>query len=312
MNNVNLLKLHNDFIREKRLSRKSEETLKSYKINFNVFYNFLTYKKLEEINKSTLLSFFEYLDTRKRIIGRNEEVSGVCSNTLRTYRNRLSPFFDWLKYNNYIDRNPFYNMEPLKIEENDKEKILHKDKIEKIFTAINFNIKWRNNFLKKRNLTIFSILFYCGVRKGELLGLKLEDIDLDNKVINIRASTSKVRSSRKIPMSDSLYLIIKDYLSERRNINSPYLFVSERGVWLRQNGLRKLLEKIEKVVKFEFNVRQFRHSFAVNTLNKIKDVHTVQNLLGHIRISTTAIYLSYIPEEKKIEAVNALNFEDLV
>lgn len=312
MNNVNLLQLHNDFVREKRLAKKSEFTLKSYMTNFNVFYNFLEFKKLEEINKSMLLSFFEYLDTRKRVIGKNEEVCGVSANTIRTYRNRLSPFFDWLKQNNFIKQNPFDDIELPRVEENDKKKMLHRDEIERIFTALNFNMKWRNNFLKKRNLSIISTLFYTGIRKGELLGLKLENIDLENKKITISASSSKTRKSRDIPMNDRLFLILEDYLNIRKNYNSPYLFISEQGRQFKGNGLRKLIEKIEKVTKFKFSARQFRHSFAVNILNKIDNIHTVQNLMGHQRISTTAIYLSYIPEEKKIEAVNALNFNDIL
>lgn len=312
MNNINLLQLHNDFIREKRLAKKSEQTLKSYIINFKVFYNFLFFKKIEEINKPKLLEFFEYLNTRTRIIGKNEEIKGVCANTIITYRNRLSPFFDWLKQNGYIKENPFTNIELPKKEENDKEKIIHKEQMEKIFNAISFNIKWRNNLIKKRNLAIFSTLFYTGIRKGELLNLRVADIDLTNKIITINASTSKSRKNRKIPINDNLYLVLEDYLAQRKGFNNPYLFISEKDEQFKQNGLKRLVEKIENIVKFKFYLHQFRHSFAVNALNLINDVYVVQNLLGHSRITTTAIYLTHIPEEKKKIAVNALNFQDLV
>ncbi len=308
----NLLVFHNDFIREKRLAKKSEATITSYKESFKLFYNFLKYKKLEEINKSKVVEFLEYLNTRKRIIGRGYEVTGVSANTIITYKNRLSPFFVWLKQNRYIKINPFDNIELPRIEKDRREKILHKEQVQRIFNAISYNIKWRDNFLKKRNETIFSVLFYTGLRKGELLGLKVSDIDLNNKIININASTSKSRRTRRISMNDNLYLILEDYLNSRKKYNNPYLFISSKDKVLTKNGLKHLVNKIENVIKFKFYLHQFRHTFAVNTLNNIGDVYTVQSLLGHQKITTTAIYLSYIPEEKKRIAVNSLNLDDLV
>lgn len=308
----NLLQLHNEFIREKQLAKKSEATISSYRVNFQLFYNFLTYKKLEEISKSKVLEFFEYLNNRKRVIGKGEEVSGVCANTIITYKNRLSPFFIWLKQNNYIKENPFDTIELPRIEENDREKILHKEQIERIFNAISYNIKWSDNFIKKRNEAIFAVLFYTGIRKGELLGLNICDIDLDNKIINICASTSKSRRIRKIPINNSLYLILEDYLKHRIIYNNPYLFISKKDKKLTVDGLKHLINRIEKVVKFKFHLHQFRHSFAVNILNQSGDIYTVQKLLGHQKITTTAVYLTYIPEEKKKNAVNSLGFYNLV
>src|SRR5207245_4034567 len=119
----------------------------------------------------TMAEFFKWLQTRDRIVGRGTK-QGVKKSTVATYWRRLSKFFDWLKTRRYIEANPLKSdlLEFPTVRYDDK-KYLHRADIEKILVAIQFNIAWKSNLVRARNLAIISMAFNCGLRRGELLGV---------------------------------------------------------------------------------------------------------------------------------------------
>lgn len=172
-----LLQLFADFIKEKEFSTKlSLETLRGYRSSFDLLLKIMPATTLETISPKTMTEFFTRLEKRERIVGKNIKKKGVKKSTIATYRSKLNKFFVWLKNNKLLKENPFTKMQYPSVSYEDK-KFLKKEDVEAILMAIDLKINWRNSFVQKRNSALICTLLCCGLRKSELLGLKVYDID---------------------------------------------------------------------------------------------------------------------------------------
>ena len=155
------------------------ETLHGYRQNFATLMKLMPEISLESLTPDNMLRFFKILQERNRIIGKGIILNGVTRSTIATYWSKHNSFFEWLKIKGNISQNPLSVMKrPTPRYEN--KKFLKKEEIEKILTAILTHSD--STFLLKRNLVIFYILIFCGLRKGELLQLQIRDIDFEHKM----------------------------------------------------------------------------------------------------------------------------------
>lgn len=311
----NIRELHEDFMSESRyLARLSPATLHNYQATFDLFIKLIPEVSLAMLTGTTLAQFFKELETRKRIVGRGRLKQGVKESTIATYRAKLAPFFNWLKRKGYITESPFSNLpQPRVVYE--EPQYLRKEQIERIITAIDFKIPWPNLFLQKRNMAIITTLLFGGLRKSELLNLKVYDIDLERSEMKINASTSKSKQHKTLPLNSLVRRKLEDYLAERKKKGhvSPYLFTSDQhDERLSDEGLRHLIKRISEQSGVKFHLHQLRHTFAVNLINQGTDVTVVQKLMGHKSISATLIYLRCIPSATMRQGVEALQWESLV
>jgi len=248
-----------------------------------------------------MAEFFKWLQTRERIVGRGTK-QGVKKSTVATYWQRLSKCFDWLKSRRYIDANPLKSdlLEFPTVRYDDK-KYLHRSDIEKIFAAIQFTIHWRNELLRARNFAFISVAVNCGLRLGELLGLKLLDVDLMRCELTVRGETSKSRAQRIVPLNTRAKRDLEAYLSRRReqHFTTDYLWVADRSDSnLTADGVRHAIKVISRESGVRFHMHQFRHTFAVNFLhNSGHNSFKLQSLLGHRSIVSSAIYTRCLPTE---------------
>jgi len=240
-----------------------------------------------------MVEFFQQLQERSRVVGKAKYVTGVKKSTIITYWNKYNRFFSWLVQNGYIERNPLYGLKrPRQVF--DSKKFLDKEEIEKILTAILLTSK--SSFLLKRNLVIFYLFLFCGLRREEMILLHVRDIDLNKKMLTVRAITSKVERTRFIPLQSQLIVHLKDYLQERKNYKSPYLIVSRnRDSGLSYNGLKHLVITLQAASGVNFHVHQLRHTFAVNFLNYSNNIAKLQQLLGHTNPAMTLQYTRCLP-----------------
>lgn len=306
--------LFSQFKQEKSYNDKlSEETIRGYEASFQLFRSLMPTVTVDTITKSSVLSFFEKLDKRERVVGKGTIKTGVTRSTIATYRSKLNSFFRWLKENKYLEELPFKGMKYPKVEYADKA-FLDGSNVCRIFSAVQHKIDWANNFVKKRNLAIFYILLCCGLRKSELLGLKMTDIDFDRKQIRIDGETSKSKRDRIMPLNSSAYLALKDYIEEREK-KSPltlYVFISDGGQErLTESGFKHLLEKVSKLSGVKFHAHQFRHTFAVNLINKDVDIAKLKMLLGHKDIRMTAAYVRCLPSDMLRADVELIGLDSL-
>src|SRR5713226_4275603 len=194
--------LHNEFLDYAEFTRGvSPKTLKAYRASFDLLMARFPSLTLSMLVPDIMMEYFKWLQTRSRMIGRQTR-HGVKKSTVATYWRRLSKFFDWLKARRYIKANPLKSdlLEFPSVRYDDKKYLDRKD-IEKILVSVQINMTWKSDLLRARNLGIISIGFNCGLRRGELLGLKLPDVDLERNEITVRSETSKSRAQRIIPLN---------------------------------------------------------------------------------------------------------------
>ena len=306
--------LFQQFLREQCVYGRTKSTIRGYENSFQCFRKLMPDLTIKDITEDRVVDFYEKLKVRTRIIGKGNLVQGVKNSTLATYRNKLGSFFNWLIKKQLINTNPFKQSKAPRIIEEGR-KYLTQSEIKKILWAIGYSIQWKNSYVKHRNLTLILIALFCGLRKGELLGLKTDDIDLENRIIRIRGNTSKSKKDRNLSINPFLHNQLAIYFNERekRNFITKYLFVSDNlDSRLTDYGLRHVLKRIIKKVNFTFHMHQFRHTFAANVYYKGNDIYVIKSLLGHSDIRMTSQYLRRFPSEKAKESIEQLEIDCMI
>ncbi len=236
---------------------------------------------------------------------------GIKKSTAATYWSKLNTFFGWLAQHGYIEGNPFAKM-TYPTPSYEEKKFLSRREIEKIITAIHCHHD-NNDLLLKRNLVLFYLFIFCGLRRNEVLHLQIRDIDFERKVITIRGDTSKSGITRQVPLHSTLVMYLKDYLQIRKRFTTPLLLVSRnRDDGLTIEGLKRLTEKIKQVSGIQFHPHQFRHTFAVNFLKSSNNIAKLKQLLGHKDINMTLVYLRCLPVDEMRGDIEHLNIDDFI
>lgn len=288
-------------------------TIQGYKEAFKHFSNLMpSIKKPADITSANMNFFFKKLNDRERVVGKGERRTGVKLSTTMTYWSKLNSFLKWLEVQKYIDKNPLPKMRPAEPDYSDK-KDLSKSKIEKIITAIDLHSK--NSLLLKRDKVLVYILLYCGLRRGELISLRVMDIDLSKGTILVRGETSKSKKNKTLPLHPALEMHIKDYLKERnrRGYKNEYLFVSNNSDrQLSYDGLKHWVKRVNKLSGVKFHLHQFRHTFACSLARQNVEVIKLQKLMGHTDLRMTQRYLRSMNVEDLRDEVNRLSIDNLV
>lgn len=312
---LHLAALHREFLSEQRFAaRLSPVTLRGYEQSFALLLSMIPTLNVEQLTPPTLTEFFRRLETRTRASRNGKERTGVKTSTVATYRSKLNRFFDWLKATGHIRSNPFEGMPYPHVAYEDR-KYLGRSAVERIFSALVLTAEWRTRFLRKRNIALFSTLLYTGLRKGELLGLRVTDVDMDRLEVTIRAETSKSRLRRVVPINSKLCLALEDYLDERqrRRPQSEFLFTSASAdTPFTANGLKHLIEQVKRLSGVRFHAHQFRHTFAVNFLNQGGDIAKLKQLLGHRDIRMTSAYLRCLPTSAMRNDIESISLDNLL
>ena len=156
-----------------------------------------------------------------------------------------------------------------------------------------FNVPDTRTPLGQRDSLILEMLYATGVRVGELVNIKVSDIDLGRRNIIILGKGNK---ERFVTYGEYCEDILKTYLNTGRvslNVKqSDYLFLNNNGGQLTDRGVRFILDKLIQKTSLNKNIspHMIRHSFATHLLNEGCDLLTVQKLLGHESIKATQIY----------------------
>ena len=156
-----------------------------------------------------------------------------------------------------------------------------------------FNVPDKRTPLGQRDLLLLEMLYATGVRVGELVSIKVSDIDLGRKNILILGKGNKERYvTYGEYCEDILKLYLKDGRISLNSEKSDYLFLNNRGGVLTERGVRYILDQLIQKTSIHKSIspHMIRHSFATHLLNEGCDLLTVQKLLGHESIKATQIY----------------------
>ena len=141
-----------------------------------------------------------------------------------------------------------------------------------------------------RDRALFEMLYGCGVRVSELVGLDLEDIDRAERWIRVRG---KGRKERQVPFGSRAAEALERYLAERPVVRGqPAVFLNHRGGRLTERGVRGIVKIYAALTGSDpgLHPHSFRHAFATHLLADGADLRAIQELLGHARLSTTQKY----------------------
>lgn len=272
------------------LPRRSAATLQSYRDSFSLLLKFFPVKKVDELSEGVLRQF----------LLRGEREREWKASTIVTYRKNLSPFFHWCVERGLLEEHPLQRIPSPPLVKNLPE-YYTQEQMETILYHVNMNAQ--TDFERARNVALFGVLAMAGLRKGELLNLKVTDIDWENSAIRVRAETSKSRTARSVPMCFRLRELLENYIRARdkRGVTLLWLWVSYHGRnRFTVNGLKHLTRKIADRTGLKIKPHKFRHTFATQMYMGSNDILSVQRALGHREITTTMIYTQV--NQKQVQA----------
>jgi len=143
---------------------------------------------------------------------------------------------------------------------------------------------------KERDIAFLELLYGCGIRVSELVGIDLEDIDFREGWLRVRGKGNK---ERQVPIGGRAVSAVEGYLEMRPEVpNERALFLNSRGQRLSDRQVRRLVKFYALVVTGDSTVHphSFRHAYATHLLSDGADLRAIQELLGHARLSTTQKY----------------------
>lgn len=284
MRRVKVLKVKNqclnDYLEYLKFQKNySDYTVKSYGIDIEEFLEYLETEclKFKDVEYEDLRFYLMYLKDEKK--DNNTSINRKLS--------ALRGFYKYLANEGIIKSNVFSLVSGPK-----KSKKLPRyfeyNELEELF-----NIPDKRLPLGQRDLLLLELLYATGVRVGELVNIKVGDIDLGQRNILILGKGNK---ERYVTYGDYCEEALKLYLSDgylSLNVqNSDFLFLNNNGGVLTERGVRYILDQIIKKTGISKSIspHMIRHSFATHLLNEGCDLLTVQKLLGHESIKATQIY----------------------
>ena len=279
------------FIDYLQLEKKySPNTIKAYE---NDIMSFSDYNK-NEFDQSSI-NKVDYSQLRSWIVKLVE--SKISNRSINRKISSLNTYYKFLLKIEKIKKNPLDNHRALKTK-----KIIQLPFSEKeVINALDIN-NFKNSFEGKRDRLIIEMLYSTGIRRIELIGIKINDIDFSGKKIKVLGKRNK---ERFIPMLESTISLIQDYTDYRNELkrihNKDFLFLTSKGEKIYENLVYRITNKYFDYVstKVKKSPHILRHSFATHLLNNGADLNAVKDLLGHSSLAATQVYTNRSIEEIK-------------
>lgn len=247
-------------------------TINNYTIDLDSFSLFLAGKDISQVNHLILRRFLAEMRSKsysKRTIARK-----LAS---------LRSFFKFLYREGYIKSNPVTAISSPKLDKK-LPKFLDVNKVVQLILKPDTNTS-----TGLRDRAILETLYSTGIRVSELVGLDSGDIDYISGVIKVFGKGSK---ERMVPIGDEALNAIRRYNENKNRKDKDAVFLNNRAGRLTDRSVRRILDKYIRQCAIEEKIspHSLRHSFATHLLDRGADLRSVQELLGHMNLSTTQIY----------------------
>jgi integrase/recombinase XerD len=265
----------------------SPNSIYSYTYDLKKFSEYLTSqnKDILAATQEDVQQFLKFEKTKKK-------------NSTRTLARSLAAirqFYNFLSDTEVNIDNPTTKIESPHIEKTLPDFLTIKE-VDKLFSSIS-----EEDPYELRDKTIFELLYSSGLRISEAVDLEIDEMDFENSFLSIIGKGDK---ERIVPVNEEAKRLLLKYLRDSRQDilgtrESEYLFVSKKGSKLNRKSVWRLLKNYVVRTKITKNItpHTLRHSFATHLIENGADLRSVQELLGHMDISTTQVY-THLAKEK--------------
>ncbi|MCF6347203.1 MAG: tyrosine-type recombinase/integrase [Flavobacteriaceae bacterium] len=268
----------------------SPHTIKAYQDDLNSFQFFCntTFKdqQLVDVNYSQIRSWIV------EMVNQN-----ISNRSVNRKISSLKTFYKFLVKTKQLAVSPLLGHKALKVSKRVQVPFSEKE----INEVIN-NLEVNDDFDSIRNKLIVELLYSTGMRRSELIEIKINDINFSNSTLKVLGKRNK---ERYIPLLNSVQQTLRKHLDKRKEIitNNEHLFITKKGNKIYPNLVYRIINEYFSSVssKVKKSPHVIRHSFATHLLNEGADLNSVKELLGHSSLASTQIYThSSLNELKKV------------
>jgi len=262
----------------------SAHTITNYTVDLDVFKGFLGDKEIDTVDHLSLRRFLAELRAKN-----------YAKRTVARKLASLRSFFRFLFREGHIKKNPITAVLTPKL---DKKLPVFLDtaRIDRLLST-----PTDKNIAGLRDRALLETLYSTGIRVSELVGLDLRDIDFISGVIKVSGKGAK---ERIVPIGEPALRAIRKYIDKRAGYkvdDRDAVFLNKSGGRFTDRSVRRVLDKYIKICGIieKISPHSLRHSFATHLLDRGADLRSVQELLGHMNLSTTQIYTHVTMERLK-------------
>jgi integrase/recombinase XerC len=267
------------FLHSLRQRNASVHTLKAYTGDLGNFAAYVGARDWRRIDHLTIRGFLSHL--YEKGLGKTSVARALAA---------VRSFYRWLAQEGVVEQNPAALVSTPKL----PKKLPRVPTIEEMNTVLDGQMPEVASF-PERDRMMFELLYGCGIRNSELIGINLDDIRLSSEAILIRG---KGKKERYVPFGDSVKAALAAYLpqrqqtlAERKKITTA-LLINQRGGRLTTRSVGRIIKKVAvaKGLSPDVHPHTLRHAFGTHMLEEGADLRSIQEMLGHERLSTTQRY----------------------
>ena len=267
------------FLRTLRERNASAHTIKAYAGDLEKFADYAGSRDWRGIDHVAIRGFLSSLYE-----------TGLSKTSVARSLAAVRSLYRWLAQEGVVEKNPAALVSTPKL----PKKLPRVPTIEEMNTVLDGQMPEVASF-PERDRLMFELLYGCGIRNSELIGINLEDIRLSGEAILIRG---KGKKERYVPFGDAVraaltaYFPARQRMLEERRRKTPALLVNQRGGRLTTRSVGRIIKKIAVVKGLPADVHPhtLRHAFGTHLLEEGADLRAIQEMLGHERLSTTQRY----------------------
>ena len=269
-----------NFIRALHERNASPHTIKAYTTDLAQFADYVGPQRWGEIDHVLIRGYLSSLYER-----------GLSKTSVARALAALRSLYRWLAQEGAVDQNPAALVATPKL----PKKLPRVPTIEEVNTVLDSKMP-ECSALNQRDLAILELLYGCGIRNSELIGINVDDIRWSNEVVLVRG---KGRKERYVPLGESANAAVRTYLPVRQKILEETKRTTERALLINLRGSRLTTRSVGRIVKQiavanglspDVHPHTLRHAFGTHMLEEGADLRAIQEMLGHERLSTTQRY----------------------
>lgn len=268
-----------NFIRHLRERNASAHTIKAYTGDLDAFAAYIGSRDWKTIDHVAIRGFLSHLYDK-----------GLSKTSVARALAAVRSLYRWLAQEGVVEQNPAKLVSTPRL----PVKLPRVPTIEEVNSVLDGKMPEAASF-PERDRLLLELLYGCGIRNSELVGINLEDVRIGNEAILIRG---KGKKERYVPFGESVRNALATYLPWRQQLLAtrkkvtPALLVNQRGGRLTTRSVGRIVKRIAvaKGLSPDVHPHTLRHAFGTHLLEEGADLRSIQELLGHERLATTQRY----------------------